>query len=77
MIFFLWESGNEKLRSFISDVNKIHPTIKFTAEWSKTSRNALDVTGIIETDLYVKPTDSHQYVLSYSYHPLYCKMGIS
>ena len=32
--------------------------------------------GIIETDLYVKPTDSHQYLLSSSCHPFYCKKGI-
>ena len=44
----------------------MYPTIELTADWSKTSINFLDVTvsvteGIIETDLYVKPTDSHQY----------------
>ena len=32
--------------------------------------------GIIETDLYMKPTDSHQYLLSSSCHPFYCKKGI-
>ena len=80
-IFFLWEHGEEKLRSLINDINKNHPTIKFTAEWSKTSINLLDVTasiaeGRIETDLYVKPTDSHQYLLPSSCHPFYCKKGI-
>ena len=48
---------------------------------AKTSIHFLDVTlsiaeGIIETDLYVKPTDSHQYLLSSSCHPFYCKKGI-
>ena len=52
----------------------MHPTIKFTADWSKTSINLFDVTvstteGVIETDLYVKPTDSYQYLLSSSCHP--------
>ena len=28
------------------------------------------------TDLYVKPTDSHHYLLSPSCHPFYCKEGI-
>ena len=55
-------------------INKMHPTIKFTADWSKRSISFLDVTvsiaeGIIEIDLYVKPTDSHQYLLSSSCHP--------
>ena len=59
----------------------MHPTIKSTAEQSKTSINLLDVTvslveGVIETDLYVKPTDSHQYLQSSSHHPFHCKKGI-
>ena len=42
----------------------MHPTIKFMADWSKTSINFLDVTvsiaeDIIETGLYFKPTNSH------------------
>ena len=32
--------------------------------------------GIIETDLYVKTADSHQYLMSSFCHPLYCKKGI-
>ena len=80
-IFFLWEHGEEKLKSFIGNINKMHRTVKFTADWSKTSINLLDVTvpitkGVIETDLYVKPMDRHQYVLSSSCHPFYCKKGI-
>ena len=72
-IFFLWEHGEEKLKPFLDNINKMHPTINFTADWSKTSINFLDVTvsitkGIIETDLYVKPTDSHQYLLLSSCH---------
>ena len=80
-IFFLWEHGENKLKSFLDKINEVHPTIKFTAEWSKTSINFLDVTvslveGVIETDLYVKPTDSHQYLQSSSCHPFHCKKGI-
>ena len=59
----------------------MHPTIKFTAEWPKTSINFLDVTlslteRVIETDLYVKPTGSHQYLQSRWCHPFHCKRGI-
>ena len=80
-IFFLWEHGEEKLKSFTDNINKMHRTIKFTADWSKTSIIFLDVAvsiteGIIETDLYVKPTESHQYLLSSSCHLFYCKKGI-
>ena len=80
-IFFLWEHGEEKLNSFTFNINKMHPTIKLTAYWSKTSINFPDVTvsiaeGVIETDLYVTPTDSHQYLSSPSCHHFYCKKGI-
>ena len=48
--------GKEMLRDFVENLNKIHPTIKFTAEWSEKSINFLDVTvslidGQIETYL--------------------------
>ena len=80
-IFFMWELGEEKLRNFVETLNEIHPTIKFTAEWSQKSIIFLDVTvslmdGHIETDLYVKPTDSHQYLHSFLCHPYHCKKSI-
>ena len=69
-IFFLWEHGENKLKSFTDKINKVHPTIKFTTEWSKTSISFLDVAvslvEVIETDLYVTPTHSHQYLQSSS-----------
>ena len=59
----------------------MHPTIKFIAEWSKTSINFLDVTvslieRVIEADLYVTPTESHQYLQSSSCHRFHCKTGM-
>ena len=42
-IFFLWEHEEEKLNEFIEHLNEEHQTIKFTAEWSQTSINVLDV----------------------------------
>ena len=65
---------------FHGKINKIHPTINFTAEWSNISIYFLNVTvslieGVIETDLYVKPTESHQYLQSSSCHSFYCKKG--
>ena len=80
-IFFIWEHGEEKLRNFIETLNEIQPAIKFTVEWSQKSINFLDVPaplidGQIETDLYVKPTDSHQYLYCSSCHPYHCKKSI-
>ena len=56
--------------------------VKFTAEWSKTSINFLDATVflievVIETDSYVKETDSHQYLQSSSCHSFHCKKSIT
>ena len=61
-MFFFWEYGQEQ--SFIDNINKMHSTIKFMTVRSKTSLHFSDVTesiteGIIESDLYVKPTDSY------------------
>ena len=77
-IFFLREHGEEKLMELIEHLNEKHPTIKLTAEWSQTSINLLDVTvslvgGKVTADLYVKPTESHQYLHSSSCHPYHCK----
>ncbi|PIK41662.1 hypothetical protein BSL78_21493 [Apostichopus japonicus] len=46
------------------------------------SVNFLDVTvrkehGSLSTDLYTKPTDTHQYLHSSSCHPRHCKSGIA
>ena len=80
--FLIWTHGQDKLTDFITTLNHIHPTIKFTNETSATSINFLDVTDIlnndnsISTDLYVKPTDTHQYLLSSSAHPRHSKQSI-
>ena len=80
-MFFLWEQGENKLKSFLDKIKKVPPTIKFTADSSKTFTNFLDVTvslvqEVIETDLYVKPTNSHQYLQSSSCHPFDCEKGV-
>ena len=33
------------------------------------------IEGVIENDLYVKPTDSHKYLQCNSCHPFHCKKG--
>ena len=35
IIMFYWEHGEESLQAFINENNSFHPTIKFTADWSK------------------------------------------
>ena len=43
-IFSLWEHGENKLKTFLDKINQVHPTFKFTDEWSKIYVNFLDVT---------------------------------
>ena len=40
---YIWEHGEESLEKFINKLNSFHPTIKFTAEYSKETINFLDV----------------------------------
>ena len=80
-IFMIWTEGLENLNTFVNYLNNLHPTIKFTSNHSFTNIPFLDVMvslkdGLIETDLYTKPTDKHQYLFSSSCHPHHTKKGI-
>ena len=81
-IFLIWEHGPDDLTTFINYLNECHPTIKFTSETSYTSVNFLDTSvhvnteGSLYTDLYCKPTDSHNYLLYESAHPAHCKKSL-
>ena len=80
-IFLIWQHGEEKLRDFITFLNGAHDSIKFTAEWSTERVNFLDVQVIKQddnliTDLFTKPTDTHQLLHQASCHPNHTKKGI-
>ena len=58
-----------------------HPTMKFTAEYSKEEINFLYlnvklIDEELKTDLFVKATDTHQFLDPTSSHPYHCKKGI-
>ena len=80
-IFFKWTPGTQKLDSFLNELNKFHPNLSFTYETSKERVNFLDLNisirnGTISTDLYIKPTDGHQYLHYKSSHPEHIKNSI-
>ena len=81
-IFFIWEHGEQNLKNWYKYLNQSHRTIKFTMEKSKESIHFLDTTvrkdknNILYTDLYTKPTDSHNYLRYDSAHPPHCKRGL-
>ena len=76
-----WEHGEEELKKFLETLNCYHPTIKFTAEYSRAKIDFLDVADMkkgnqLVTDLYVKPTDTHQHLQASSCHVSHCKKSI-
>ena len=80
-IFIVWTEGEEKLRRFIHYINSAHEAIKFSYKWSTHEIELLDVmvineSGVLETDVFIKPTDSHQYLHSSFCHPGACKRSI-
>ena len=64
-IFMIWTHGEEHPKSFIGFLNSIHPSIKFTHEYSNSLHQILPFLDVqvhlinnhIETDLHTKPTD--------------------
>ena len=62
-------------------INSFHPTIKFTADWLTEKVNFLNVevtlkNGVLPADLFVKPTDTHQFLDPTSCNTYHCKKGI-
>ena len=47
-IFAVWSHGEESLQIFLNEINSFHPTIKFTAEWSRESVTFLDTRVICD-----------------------------
>ncbi|XP_072042799.1 uncharacterized protein [Amphiura filiformis] len=81
-VFSIWTREEDSLHTILAHVNSFYRTIKFTSELSHHQVNFLDVTirkenDSLVTDLYTKPTDSHQYLHSSSCHPQHCKSGIA
>ena len=74
-IFMVWNKNKESLTDFLTYLNTCHHSIKFTSEVSTEKITFLDTTvrpnadKKLYTDLYCKPTDSHNYLLYSSSHP--------
>ena len=77
-----WTHGLDKLKTFLTYINNLHPTIKFDYTYSAKSVNFLDTTiyinstGKLESDLYIKPTDRTLLLHQNSFHPQSCKNAI-
>ena len=80
-IFFISNESEEKLDEFLENLNNFHPNLKFTCGKFKNSVNFLDVKVSLiyqhlETDLYCKPTDCHQFLDFSSAHLIHIKKSI-
>ena len=80
-ILLIWWLGEDSLREFIDVLNQAHHSIRFTAEWCRKTVSFLDVRVVKEgkkiiTDLFTKPTDTHQLLHHSSCHPGHTKRGI-
>ena len=80
-IFTIWEHGEEEFLKFMVYLNSLDPNIKFTYKYSRECIEFLDVLvkrdgDHLSTDLYVKETDSHQFLHFDSCHPYHTKKGI-
>ena len=75
------DHGEPCLWVSVENLNCHHPAIKLTASWSAKEVTFLETrvylsNGQIGTDLYVKPTDTHQFLEMDSCHPHHCKILI-
>ena len=81
-IFAIWTYGEDKLKDFMLYINSIHSSFQFTCNYSKECVQFLNVSvsvdnsGNIRTDLYVKPTDTQQYLMATNCHPNHTKSSI-
>ncbi|XP_072426633.1 uncharacterized protein [Chiloscyllium punctatum] len=80
-IFFLWTLGEESLIKLHSDINKFHPTIKLTKDYSRLSVSFLDMCvsindGHLSTTLYRKPTVNLTMLHLSSFRPKCIKTAI-
>jgi hypothetical protein len=86
-IFIVWTGTNAQLDRFMTNINRVHPTIKFTHEQNMQELTFLDVTtykgpdfatsGILDVKkTHIKPTDKQLYIHKTSYHPKSVKTAI-
>ena len=79
--FILWRKSFGEISDFINILNNLDDNLEFTHEVNPEKIAFLNVLvykekGKIQTDMYYKPTDSHDYLPFESYHPRHVKDNI-
>lgn len=85
-IFLVWTYSLKQFHDFFEILNNFHPSVKLKATIKENSIDFLDttvfkghdfeVTGILDTKVYFKPTDTHQLLHKSSFHPKHTFSGI-
>ncbi|CAJ0964858.1 unnamed protein product [Ranitomeya imitator] len=81
-VFLIWTGDVGALLDFHNDLNSCTPNIAFCIQHDCNSINFLDTLvlikagGLVETDLYVKPTDKNSLLLYTSSHPCHVKKAL-
>ena len=81
-LFFIFIGSPSSIQKLERLLNSLHPTIKFTLKYSRTTIEYLDLQiyinhhRLLATSLYRKPTDCQAYLHFNSHHPLHVKTGI-
>ena len=73
-VFCLWNHGDTALLAFVDYLNSRESRINFTCLSSTSSAEFLDTTvhindGVLNTELFIKPTNSLSYLERSSFHP--------
>jgi len=75
-IFGVFQGTEEDLQKYYRELNQFHPDLRFTVEFDKNRLPFLDTTvyvdkeGFLQTTVYHKPSNTHQYLhFQSSHHP--------
>ena len=78
-IFVIWTGSTPEFTTYMTNINQIYPTIKFTYKSSKTELTLLDVTlykgerfsrnQLLGVRTHIKSTNKQLYIHTASYHP--------
>ena len=71
----------DELENFIDFDSNFHPTLQFTSTITETELPFLDINlciseDTIQTSIFHKETDTHNYLHFFSFHPDHCKRAI-
>jgi len=81
-VFMVWPHSEESLSDFVTYLNSINSSIQFTYRCSRSNIDFLDILvskdsrGIVSTDLFIKETDTHQFLHNDSCHPGHVKRSL-